>query len=95
MSTECGRSATFGNVTGIHGDRNHSSACPANVIAVIVTTESDTEIRIISMRKAKKMRKKSTSATFDEDAPIKHSDIKSGKLVLCKRDATGAILPNK
>jgi uncharacterized protein (DUF4415 family) len=41
------------------------------------------------------MSKKSTSATFDEDAPINQSDIKSGKLVLRKRGVTGAILPNK
>ena len=41
------------------------------------------------------MSKKSTSTTFDEDAPMKQSDIKSGQLVLRKRGATGAILPNK
>lgn len=41
------------------------------------------------------MSKKSTSAIFDEDATITQSDIKSGKLVLRKRGASGAILPNK
>ncbi len=41
------------------------------------------------------MSKKSTSATFDEDAPITQADIKSGKLVLRKRGPTGAVLPNK
>jgi uncharacterized protein (DUF4415 family) len=41
------------------------------------------------------MSKKSTTATFDEDAPITQADIKSGKLVLRKRSETGAILPNK
>jgi uncharacterized protein (DUF4415 family) len=41
------------------------------------------------------MSKKSTSATFDEDAPITQSDIKSGKLVLRKRGESGALLPNK
>ncbi len=65
------------------------------VVVVIVTTESDTEIRIISMRKAEKMSRKSTSATLNEDAPISQSDIKNGKLVLRKRDANGAILPGK
>jgi uncharacterized protein (DUF4415 family) len=41
------------------------------------------------------MSKKSTLAVFDEDTPITQSDIKSGSLVLRKRDASGAILPNK
>src|SRR5437762_10883760 len=41
------------------------------------------------------MNKKSTSTKFDDDAPITQADIKSGKLVLRKRGATGAILPNK
>lgn len=41
------------------------------------------------------MSKKSTSAIFDEDTPVTQTDIKSGKLVLRKRDASGAILPNK
>ena len=41
------------------------------------------------------MNKKSTSATFDEDAPITQSDIKSGKLVLRKRATNGVILSNK
>ena len=41
------------------------------------------------------MNKKSTSATFDEDTPVTQSDIKSGKLILRKRGASGAILPNK
>jgi hypothetical protein len=37
------------------------------------------------MRKAEKMSKKSTSTTFDEDAPITQSDIESGKLVMRKQ----------
>lgn len=41
------------------------------------------------------MNKKSTSTTFDEDTPVTQSDIKSGKLILRKRGASGAILPNK
>jgi uncharacterized protein (DUF4415 family) len=41
------------------------------------------------------MSKKSTLAVFDEDTPITQSDIKSGNLVLRKRGASGAILPNK
>jgi uncharacterized protein (DUF4415 family) len=41
------------------------------------------------------MSKKSTSATFEEDAPIAQSDIKNGKLVLRKRGPTSAVLPNK
>ena len=41
------------------------------------------------------MNKKSTMATSDEDVPITQSDIKSGKLVLRTRDASGAILQNK
>lgn len=64
-------------------------------VVVIVTTESDTNIRIISMQKAEKMNKKSTSKTFDDDTPITQSDIKSGKLVLRKRATNGVILSNK
>lgn len=41
------------------------------------------------------MSKKSTSAIFDEDAPITQTDIKNGKLVLRKRGTNGAVLPNK
>jgi uncharacterized protein (DUF4415 family) len=41
------------------------------------------------------MNKKSTSVTFDEDAPITQSDIKSGKLILRKRATNGVILSNK
>ena len=41
------------------------------------------------------MNKKSTSVSFDEDAPITQSDIKSGKLILRKRAINGVILPNK
>ena len=41
------------------------------------------------------MNKKSTLATFDEDTPVALPDIKSGKLILRKRGASGAILPNK
>ena len=41
------------------------------------------------------MSKKSTSTTYDENAPITQADIKSGKLVLRKRGPAGAILPNK
>jgi uncharacterized protein (DUF4415 family) len=41
------------------------------------------------------MSKKSTSTTFDEDAPITDADIQSGKLVLRKRGPNGAVLPSK
>lgn len=41
------------------------------------------------------MSKKSTLVSFDEDAPITQADIASGKLVLRKRDRTGAVLPSK
>jgi uncharacterized protein (DUF4415 family) len=41
------------------------------------------------------MNKKSTLKTFDDDAPITQSDIKSGKLVLRKRATNGVILSNK
>ncbi|MDR3482929.1 MAG: BrnA antitoxin family protein [Burkholderiaceae bacterium] len=41
------------------------------------------------------MSKKSTSASFDEGAPITQLDIKSGKLLLRKRGETGALLPSK
>ncbi|WP_295766001.1 BrnA antitoxin family protein [Undibacterium sp.] len=41
------------------------------------------------------MNKKSTSVTFDEDAPITQSDIKSGKLILRKRATNRVILSNK
>ncbi|MEW5890206.1 MAG: BrnA antitoxin family protein [Pseudomonadota bacterium] len=41
------------------------------------------------------MRKKSTTATFDEDAPITQADIDAGRLVLRKRVAGRAVLPKK
>lgn len=42
------------------------------------------------------MKKKSTTATFDGNAPITQSDIDSGKLVLRKRMAGGrVVLPKK
>ena len=41
------------------------------------------------------MNKKSTSATFDDEAPITQADIKSGKLILRKRGPTGVVLPSK
>lgn len=42
------------------------------------------------------MRKKSTTATFDDDAPISQADIDAGKLVLRKRAASGSVvLPKK
>ena len=36
-----------------------------------------------------------TSAEAFDDAPLRQSDIDCGKLVLRKRGATGAVLPNK
>ncbi|HYP32456.1 MAG TPA: BrnA antitoxin family protein [Burkholderiaceae bacterium] len=36
-----------------------------------------------------------TSHAADEDTPLRRADIGSGKLVLRKRAATGAVLPNK
>lgn len=41
------------------------------------------------------MKKKSTTATFDDDAPITQADIDAGKLVLVKRTAGRAVLPKK
>ncbi len=42
------------------------------------------------------MKKKSTTATFDENAPITQGDIDAGKLVLRKRMAGGGVvLPKK
>ena len=42
------------------------------------------------------MKKKSTTATFDADAPITQGDIDSGRLVLRKRAAGGGVvLPKK
>lgn len=41
------------------------------------------------------MKKKSTTATYDEDAPITQSDIESGKLILRKRVAGRVVLPKK
>lgn len=41
------------------------------------------------------MRKKSTTATFNEDAPITQADIDAGKLVLRKRVAGRVIEPKK
>ncbi len=40
------------------------------------------------------MRKKSTTATFDESAPITQADIDAGKLILRKRVA-GRVAPSK
>lgn len=41
------------------------------------------------------MRKKSTTATFNEDAPITQADIDSGKLILRKRVAGRVVQPKK
>ena len=42
------------------------------------------------------MKKKSTTATFDENTPITQGDIDTGKLVLRKRTAAGGVvLPKK
>lgn len=41
------------------------------------------------------MRKKSTTATFDEDTPITQADIDAGRLILRKRVAGRAVQPKK
>ena len=41
------------------------------------------------------MRKKSTTATFDEDPPITQADIDSGRLILRKRVAGRVVQPKK
>lgn len=41
------------------------------------------------------MKKKSTTPTFDEDAPISQADIDTGRLVLRKRVAGRAVQPKK
>lgn len=41
------------------------------------------------------MRKKSTTATFDDEAPVTQNDIDSGRLVLRKRIAGQVVLPKK
>lgn len=41
------------------------------------------------------MRKKSTTPTVDEDAPISQGDIDAGRLVLRKRVAGRVVLPKK
>jgi uncharacterized protein (DUF4415 family) len=41
------------------------------------------------------MRKKSTTATFDEDAPITQGDIDAGRLILRKRVEGRVVLPKK
>lgn len=41
------------------------------------------------------MKKKSTTTTFDEDAPISRGDIETGKLLLRKRDAGGRMIQPK
>ncbi|MCX7166238.1 MAG: BrnA antitoxin family protein [Rhodocyclales bacterium] len=41
------------------------------------------------------MKKKSTTPTFDEDAPISQADIDTGRLVLRKRVAGRAVPPKK
>lgn len=41
------------------------------------------------------MKKKSTTTTFDEDAPITQGDIDAGKLILRKRVEGRVVLPKK
>lgn len=41
------------------------------------------------------MKKKSTTATFDEDAPITQADMDAGKLILRKRIAGRVVQPKK
>lgn len=41
------------------------------------------------------MKKKSTTKTFDEDAPIIQGDIDAGKLVMRKREAGGRVVHPK
>lgn len=41
------------------------------------------------------MKRKSTTATFDEDAPITQADIESGRLILRKRVAGRVVQPKK
>ncbi len=41
------------------------------------------------------MKKKSTTTTFDEDAPITQGDIDAGKLVMRKREAGGRVVQPK
>lgn len=41
------------------------------------------------------MKKKSTTATFDEDTPITQGDIDAGRLTLRKRAAGRVVLPKK
>lgn len=41
------------------------------------------------------MKRKSTTATFDEDTPITQADIDSGKLILRKRAAGRVLQPKK
>jgi uncharacterized protein (DUF4415 family) len=41
------------------------------------------------------MKKKSTTATFDEDTPITQADINAGKLILSKRVSGRVIQPKK
>lgn len=41
------------------------------------------------------MKKKSTTISFDEDAPITQADIDTGKLVVRKREASGRVVQPK
>ena len=41
------------------------------------------------------MNKKSTTKTFDDDAPITQADIDTGKLALVKREAGRVVQPKK
>ena len=41
------------------------------------------------------MKKKSTTKTFDEDAPITQDDIDAGKLVMLRREAGGRVVQPK
>jgi uncharacterized protein (DUF4415 family) len=41
------------------------------------------------------MSRKSTTATFDEDAPITQADVDAGKLVLRKREGGRVVQPKK
>ena len=64
-------------------------------VVVIVTSETEDEIRIISMQRPLDMNKRSSTITSRYSPPLRQADIDSGKVVLRTRNAGGQIQPLK
>ena len=97
---ESGMTVTFGDRRFDYGEVRFVTLGPlGDSIVAIVTTETETPT-FASFRCARQtdMSKPSTvktSAESNEEKPLRRAEIAAGKLVLRKRGATGAVLPNK